>query len=317
MKEDLISVIIPVYNVEQYLEKCLNSVINQTYKNLEIILVDDGSTDSSDQICDEYAKEDSRIMVTHKKNEGVAATRNLGISKSNGEYITFVDSDDFVDKDYINMLYKEIKNNNCDISTCQNVKFKKNIEILEKKQEYTVEIFDSKTALINMLYQRKIDSSLWGKLYKSSVLKSEIIKNIKTFEDYDCFCSIFSKNYKICCISSQLYYYYIRENSLIHDQNTCNENYLIDILEENYNKTSDIEIKKAILSRLLDVNFSILCNKDKNSEQYVKSKKYIIRNRKKVLKDKHIDYKTKIAIIISYISFNMLIMAYKIFKVRN
>ena len=108
--DKLISVIVPIYNVEKYLTKCIESIINQTYKNLEIILVDDGSPDKSPIICDEYAKKDNRIKVIHKKNGGLSDARNYGMSLATGEYISFIDSDDYVTDDYIMTLYSLIEN---------------------------------------------------------------------------------------------------------------------------------------------------------------------------------------------------------------
>lgn len=114
----LISVIIPIYNVEKYVKRCLDSVLNQTYCHLEVILVDDGSTDSSGKICDEYKKMDTRIRVIHKSNEGVSSARNLGIEVANGEYIAFIDSDDAMEKDCIEYLYRLIQENHCSLSIC-------------------------------------------------------------------------------------------------------------------------------------------------------------------------------------------------------
>ena len=114
--DEKISVIVPVYNVEQYLERCVASITNQTYKNLEIILVNDGSTDNSGQLCDELAKKDDRIRVIHKKNGGVSETRNLGSRESNGKYITFIDSDDVVSVNMIEELYTNLLGNGADIS---------------------------------------------------------------------------------------------------------------------------------------------------------------------------------------------------------
>ncbi len=129
---DLISVIIPIYNVEQYLRQCLDSVINQTYKNLEIILVDDGSTDNSGKICDEYALKDARIKVIHKENGGVSSARNAGLDIAKGDYIGFVDSDDYIEKDMYEYLYSLNKNNNTLLSVC-NFYIKKNKKIIEAK----------------------------------------------------------------------------------------------------------------------------------------------------------------------------------------
>lgn len=115
MKKDLVSVIVPVYNVEPYLSKSLDSIISQTYSNIEIILVDDGSKDASGKICDEYAARDSRIRVLHKKNGGVSRARNVGLDLASGEYVSFVDGDDVIDKDYIIIMIQEMRQGNFDI----------------------------------------------------------------------------------------------------------------------------------------------------------------------------------------------------------
>ena len=123
---DLISVIIPIYNVEKFLSFCIDSIVNQTYKNLEIILVDDGSTDNSGKICDEYALKDNRIKVMHKQNGGVSSARNVGLNIAKGKYIGFVDSDDYVENDMFEILHNLIIKNNVDISCCNKFVFKKN-----------------------------------------------------------------------------------------------------------------------------------------------------------------------------------------------
>ena len=115
---ELISVIVPIYNVEKYLERCLDSIIKQTYKNLDIILVDDGSIDNSTKICDEYVKKDSRIKVIHKENGGLSDARNVGIDNSDGKYICFIDSDDYIELDMIENLYDGIVKNNANICCC-------------------------------------------------------------------------------------------------------------------------------------------------------------------------------------------------------
>ena len=112
----LISIIIPVYNVEKHLKKCVDSVLVQSYNNIEVILIDDGSTDKSGNICDKLALSDSRIVVKHKKNGGLSSARNMGIDEAKGEYITFIDSDDVISEDYIEYLYKNLIDNDSDIS---------------------------------------------------------------------------------------------------------------------------------------------------------------------------------------------------------
>lgn len=118
MRENAVSVIVPVYNVEKFLDRCVRSILQQSYDELEIILVDDGSTDGSGEICDSLAKTDKRIIVIHQKNQGLSAARNTGLEASHGEYICFVDSDDYVNRDYVKYLYKLCTENDCDVAIC-------------------------------------------------------------------------------------------------------------------------------------------------------------------------------------------------------
>ena len=134
----LVSIIVPVYNVEKYLERCLDSLINQTLKDIEIILVDDGSTDDSGNICDKYAKKDKRIKVIHKENGGLSDARNIGLSIANGRYLQFVDSDDFIHKQMIEILYNTIINNNADISICDFDKVYENTKIKYNTKEISL-----------------------------------------------------------------------------------------------------------------------------------------------------------------------------------
>ena len=129
---DKISVIIPVYNVEKFLRECLDSVINQTYKDLEIILIDDGSQDNSGAICDEYALKDQRIKVFHKENGGVASTRTFGLREMSGKYFSFVDSDDVVDCDYIKILKENLEKSSAKISVCSYLDFENSLPLSPK-----------------------------------------------------------------------------------------------------------------------------------------------------------------------------------------
>ena len=148
--EDLVSVIVPVYNVEKYLNKCIDSIISQTYKNLEIILVDDGSPDNSGAICDEYAKKDTRIRVIHKENGGVSSARNVGIEISNGNWISFIDSDDWIEEDYFEIMLNEAKKENADIVFCgYNRIWKNKVETINGFEDN--KSFNSKEYLINAL----------------------------------------------------------------------------------------------------------------------------------------------------------------------
>lgn len=168
---DVISVIVPIYNVEKYLVRCLQSIIKQTYQNLEIILVDDGSTDTSGKLCDKFAEKDSRIIVIHKKNGGLSDARNVGIDKSSGSYLVFVDSDDWIDPDMISILYNVAQKNNSDIIECSYRNIYKDHILEETNCNAEIINGDYVTALEGMLDWRYFKPVAWNKLYKRNVIK--------------------------------------------------------------------------------------------------------------------------------------------------
>lgn len=171
-----ISIIVPVYNVEDYLKHCIESIIKQTYRNIEILLLDDGSTDNSGKICDEYELKDSRIKVIHKKNEGLSATRNLGIKICTGEYLSFIDSDDSVTEDYCETLYKSITENNADISSISYKVVRTNGDvILDATQNNGLEqnettVYEGIEIIKELLKQNTIKNFAWNKLFKKSII---------------------------------------------------------------------------------------------------------------------------------------------------
>ena len=162
-----ISVIVPVYNVEKYLEKCIDSILSQTFKNFEIILVDDGSTDSCGIICDEYERLDNRVKVIHKINGGLSSARNSGLEIASGEYVAFVDSDDWIDKNMYQELYNEAKKNNADIVQCKFIKAKDENVSIYNNEFNEVEVIGNLDALCNLYNERCIETVVtWNKLYK-------------------------------------------------------------------------------------------------------------------------------------------------------
>jgi len=171
-KYPAISIIIPVYKVEDYLEQCLTSIVNQTYPNLEIILVDDGSPDKCPEMCDVWAKKDDRIKVLHLKNGGAAAARNAGLDIARGEYIGFVDSDDYIARDMYEILLKELEASDKKISCCYSETFfdnaSPNVKALES---YNTVIFDTVEA-VDAIFSFKLGTSFWRRLYHRSVFES-------------------------------------------------------------------------------------------------------------------------------------------------
>lgn len=185
-EKTLISIIIPVFNAEKYLERSVDSVLNQSYKNLEIILVDDGSTDGSDVICNEYALKDSRIKVIHKENGGVAEARNTGLANATGEYISFVDSDDLIHPEMIQRLYLEIIKHQCDISACGYWSYWENekIDVEKKTKNATERILEGKNTVDVFDLKGEVSfNSVWAKLFKTSLFESVKFPVFRTAED--------------------------------------------------------------------------------------------------------------------------------------
>ena len=167
---DKISVIIPVYNVEKYLSRCLESVINQTYENLEIILINDGSKDRSGLICDYYVKKDNRIKVFHQENQGLSAARNKGIEVASGEYIGFLDSDDYIEKDMYQILFSNAIKYDADITACSSKIMLLNGKVKLGESDGNILVLNKFEAVAEII--NKIDGAVWNKLYKSNLIKS-------------------------------------------------------------------------------------------------------------------------------------------------
>lgn len=207
-----ISIIVPIYNVEQYLEKCIISIINQTYKNIEIILVDDGSKDNSGKIADEYKKTDDRIVVIHKENGGLSDARNCALDIATGDYITFVDSDDYIDIRYCEMLYNALIKTNADIAICEmqyvyDDKYENNNNENIKTEEYL-----KGDAMIKYMDTEYVVAC--AKLYKSELFNDLRYIVGKIHEDEFMFHKVFFKCKKIVYINSKLYAYRQRESSI-------------------------------------------------------------------------------------------------------
>ena len=173
MKEsDLISIVVPIYKVEKYINKCIESILNQTYKNLEIILVDDGSPDNCGKIADEYAKKDNRIKVIHKKNGGLSDARNAGIDIVKGKYIAFVDSDDYIEKEYIEIMYNAIRTNKVKIVQCGINKVNDDGKVLDSYGYLDNELINSKRIIEEKYTKYPISNVVaWNKLYSTDLFK--------------------------------------------------------------------------------------------------------------------------------------------------
>lgn len=209
----MISVIVPIYNMEKYLKRCLDSIVNQTYSDLEIILINDGSKDNSKEICDDYAKKDKRIRVIHKDNEGVSAARNDGIDAANGEYLAFVDSDDYIAPDMIERLYNNTKAYNADISICDFCATTDTNCVGTKSN--SVVSMNADLAIKHLYIDADIGFViLWGKLFRKEIFDEiRLPKGIKCAEDNYISYKLLYKANTITFEKSKLYMYFQRADS--------------------------------------------------------------------------------------------------------
>ena len=235
---NLISVIVPVYNGEKYLHRCVDSILSQTYKNLEILLIDDGSKDNSASICDEYAEKDNRIVVIHKKNEGTGPTRQYGMEHAHGEYIAFVDNDDYIVPDMYEKMMKAIEESGADYCACQF-----NYEYADGTHLYTT--FDRNPALMGLHdsvpfshflfnqggYANGVVCSIWNKLFRRDLLKGLQSKNGRGEEeevnDY-----VNRNNVKVIVIPDECYYWCENFQSVTHSGFKEINFHFLEILEQ-------------------------------------------------------------------------------------
>lgn len=260
MEKDLISVIVPIYNVGKYLEKCLKSIINQTYKNMEIILVDDGSTDNSGSICDKYVNVDSRINVIHKKNGGASEAKNVAIDIATGQYITFVDSDDYIQEDYIEYLYNLIKKYNCNMCVTAYYVENANKKITNFGKTYEEKLLNQEEAISRMLCEEGFSVSPWAKLYKKEIFKGIRYPVGKIYEDNETTYKLMEKCEKIAYGNEPKYTYVKRENSVMNTKFSEKRLELItltdNMAEELYDRMPNI--RDAIIRRKIYARLSIL-----------------------------------------------------------
>ncbi len=211
----LISVIVPIYNVEKYLARCVDSIVNQTYKNLEIILVDDGSPDRCPQMCDDYAEKDSRIKVVHKKNGGLSDARNAGMAVATGEYISFIDSDDYVSDDFFECLLDVMNKENSDIAECSVVKFYDDNRFDEISDDLSVKTYDTQDAISALIAENPFHQHVWNKLYKTELVKDIPYAVGKLNEDEFWTYRVFGRANKVARLNKTMYYYFQRSSSIM------------------------------------------------------------------------------------------------------
>lgn len=247
-----ISVIVPVYNVEQYLKKCIESILGQTYLPTEIILVDDGSTDSSGVICDEYKKKNSIINVIHKKNGGLSSARNVGLNICRGDYISFIDSDDWINENMYKDFVEKINEKQVDIVIGRRNRIDQYGNLsLEKFRRYPkTDLFDNVTGLAYLMSFCGFDMSVCDKIFNRKIIGNIRFPDGKTCEDSFTTYKFFSNAKKICYLNKAYYNYTYRENSLTRNS-VVNET----VIEATKEQTKFIDLQYPELECIADSSF--------------------------------------------------------------
>lgn len=317
MNNNLISVIIPVYNVKDYLNDCLESIINQSYKELEIIIIDDGSNDGSELICDTYKEKDSRIRVYHIENSGVSNARNIGLDVASGSYVTFVDSDDLIDERAIEILvnYIDKYNSDCVICGCNVFEYTKLIDKNRVFLSYKELVYRQEKILDALFYMehpfKGIElTSVWGKLYKM-----EHIKNIR-FDKRMTIGEDFLFNYyalntvnNAVIIEAPLYNYRFRPSSAMNSLFDYSKIINIRVLLDCYKKIKEDSIKIGFISRTVNIAIVIynMISDDRIYPNESEELKNFIRcNRLKLLLHTKTRIKLKCALVVSFFGFNVM-----------
>lgn len=214
-----ISIVVPVYNVENYLDQCIVSILNQSFDNFELLLIDDGSTDRSSSICKEYLKRDNRVRYFYKQNGGLSDARNFGLKHIRGEFVSFIDSDDWVESNYLAYLFNAIQTNRADISTCVYTVCSETGKKPWKNLPVEAKVLSSRDALISMLYSETINVCAHSKLFRSSLFLDVRFPYGKHFEDVGTTYKLIQRSELVAVGGAPLYNYVMRKGSITHSVN--------------------------------------------------------------------------------------------------
>lgn len=263
IEQKLVSVIVPCYKVERYLPTCVDSLLRQTYRNLEIFLVDDGSPDGSGALCDTYAQRDGRIRVIHKANGGLSDARNVAIDAARGDYIVFVDSDDYVADDYVETLYHLAADNGARIGVALHRCFDEGTHPEpDTRDGKTTRVMGRDEALADMFYQRDFDTAAWAKIYERSLFDGIRYPKGWLFEDLPTTYRLMMKTERVAFTDYKSYYYLIRKDSIEGapfkpaKYESCMK--IVGQLSRDRSLMPNEEVKKALDCRVVSLLFHIL-----------------------------------------------------------
>lgn len=304
MQEKLVSIIIPIYNVKDYLKRCIGSVQSQSHSNIEIILVDDGSLDGSSEICDHYQSIDNRVKVIHQKNGGISAARNSGLLLSNGGYLAFVDGDDYLHEDFIKTLLTCALENNADVSVCTFIRVYGDREVITNKFVQKCSFTNIEALKDLFSYPSMCDIIIWNKLYKKSLFidNNIIFPEGKIHEDtFTSYKLLYAAN-KIVFTNSPLYYYLQRRGSIMNSNFNMNNFDMIEAVEETVVWVDEFEPSLSKIVRAYKLRFQLMLlnritdAKVADSTVWKKLSKNILDDSLETMENKYVSKKHKLLI---------------------
>lgn len=315
----LVTIVVPCYNVERYLRKCLDSIVGQIYPNLDVILVNDGSKDNTLKICNEYSSRYPYISVINQENKGLSAARNIAIENAKGEYITFIDSDDYVSSDYVEFLFTMIDKNNTQIAITSCTPFYESDAINDPLK---INIEDAKImtplqAIEMMFYQEHFDTTAWAKLYRTDLFSNIRYPVGMLFEDLPTTYKLFAKAKNISYVDYRSYFYLLRsdsiEGSIFSEKKLLSLDSIVSQLESDSNLDA---IRKAVNCRIFSFLFRIFLSMPAEHSERNRLWGKIKSLRMSVLLDLHSRKKAKIAAVLSFLGIPFLAWVYSKNKVR-
>lgn len=288
-----ISIIVPIYKVEKYLSRCIDSILNQAFQDFELILVDDGSPDNCGEICDIYTLKDNRIKVIHKENGGLSDARNTGLDIATGEYISFVDSDDVVHPQMYTRLYDLIQRTGAEIAQCEYVRFDKEVEFQILSEDAEEIICTNVEALDLLIISNRFVHSVWNKLYKRELFSNIRFPKGKIHEDEFITYKLFYAANKIAHIDLPMYFYFINNSGIMRNLNIEHKFHWIEAIEERNLFFQSLGIESLYLKsseklffHLLKTRYLILRNKKvENREEYLNEINEKITHMNNLIKD--------------------------------
>ncbi len=303
----VISVIIPVYNAECYLAECVDSILHQTFTDFELLLIDDGSTDNSLEICKHYAAEDSRVKMFSQTNAGQSCARNRGLDNAKGDYIAFIDADDVVSKDYLRVLYDMAVKSNARISS---VNYSKNkARIISTVSDYQAVNYTADEAIDDTLYQKKLNCSVWGKLIDKKLFQNIRFKENIIYEDLEIMMRLYECANAVAFSDLPLYFYRETPGSSLSVFSPRRFS-VLDVVDDIYDRYAGTSHRPAALDRRFSAYFNMLVLIARNGNEYgdvaERCHKGIIESRFAELKNPHVRLKNKVGALVSYLGLNVI-----------